>query len=80
MKVMVGEWIILNNEYIKKSKIENLEHFSYAIEISDIQNHYNNEQRIFILRKGEKIHINLNCFRLATEEEIKVGKIKSAFN
>ena len=79
MNFMPNNWVILKDEYMDINKKEGLGHSFYAEKVKKVEITWDNKYRVFLWRKETMILIFNENFRLATDKEIKVSKIKNIF-
>jgi hypothetical protein len=75
MNFKVGDWVILKETQIEICKERDLDYSKYAEMVVE----FANDQIIYLSRNNKINFMHSPFFRMATKEEIKVGKLKSLF-
>jgi hypothetical protein len=75
MNFNIGDWVILKGTQIEICEDRGIDYSKYAEMIIDVAN-----DQVFYLKRNNKInYMHSPFFRLATKEEIRVGKLKRLF-
>jgi hypothetical protein len=81
----VGDWVIYTNEYLEKVHFLIEKEFIYPIEIISIEyvctqtDSYTFERKFKAFDRDHSYLINKEIYRLATEAEIKIEKMRNIF-